>query len=208
MIDPRDYIEDGFYRRRVNVGRNFFALNGSMMYSHASFLKSDVNFQKYDLTFYGTINSFRSSKLDFKLYGFYNNGNLPYQLFYSVPGNIDLASKSFSFRTLQVNEVLSDRAVSLYLEYNFRDELFKLLRIPGLKNWGIQLNTFFNSLYSNPSFDAKRNLLLKTETYLHPFYEVGFSIGHVLLPIQVEFAWKINYRNENNFRVGLNTFAF
>ena len=150
-IDPRDYIEDGIFRRRVGMGKSYFTLEGSMMYSNSGFIKSDADFTKYDLTFLGTINSFRSSRLDFKFYGFYNNGKLPFQLYYSVPGNFDLASKSFSFRTLQVNEVLSDRALTLNLEYNFRDELFKLLGIPGLKDWGIQLNTFFNALYSNPS---------------------------------------------------------
>ena len=205
-IDFRDYIEDGFYRRRVNTGKTFFTLEGSMMYSNSGFLKSEVDFNKYDFTFYGTINSFRTARFDYKLYGFYNNGKLPFQLYYAIPGNFDLASKSFSFRTLQINEVISDRAFSLNLEYNFRDELFKLLRIPGLKDWGIQLNTFFNALYTNPSGDAKLNPLLTSRHYLHPFYETGFSIGHVLVPLQIEFGWKLNYRGGNNFRVGLNTF--
>jgi len=205
-IDFRDYIEDRFYRRRVNTGKTFFTLEGSMMYSNSGFLKSDVDFNKYDFTFYGTINSFRTARFDYKLYGFYNNGKLPFQLYYAVPGNFDLASKNFSFRTLQVNEVISDRAVSLNLEYNFRDELFKLLGIPGLKDWGIQLNTFLNIMYSNPSDDAKFNTLLQSKSYLLPFYETGFSIGHVLVPIQIEFAWKLNYLDENNFRIGINTF--
>ncbi|MCK7523153.1 MAG: DUF5686 family protein [Ignavibacteriales bacterium] len=99
-IDPRNYIEDGLYRRRVSMGKSYFTLEGSMMYSNSGFIKSDADFTKYDLTFLGTINSFRSSRLDFKFYGFYNNGKLPFQLYYSAPGNFDLASKSFSFRTL------------------------------------------------------------------------------------------------------------
>lgn len=207
-IDPRNYIEDGFYRRRVNMGRNYFTLEGSLMYSNTNFLNSDVDFKKYDLTLFGTINSFKSSKLDLKLYGFYNTGKLPYQLFYSVPGNLDFASKSFSFRTLQVNEVISDRGVSLNIEYNFRDELFKLLGIPGLKDWGIQLNTFLNALYSNPSSEVQANPLFNSKIYLKPFYEMGFSFGHVLIPLQIEFAWKLNHRGDSNFRVGMNTIIF
>jgi hypothetical protein len=205
-IDPRDYIEDGFYRRRVNMGKSFFTLEGSIMYSDSDFLKSDADFKKYDMSFYGVINSFRTSRFNYKLYGFYGSGKLPFQLFYSAPGNIDYASKSFSFRTLRVNEALTDRAISLYVEYNLQDELFKLLEIPGLKDWGIQLNTFLNVLYSNPSAEAKLNPLLQPKSYLLPFYETGFSIGHVLVPIQLEFAWKLNYLNGNNFRIGLNTF--
>jgi hypothetical protein len=46
---------------------------------------------------------------------------------------------------------------------------------------------------------------MKSKNYLLPFYETGFSIGHVLVPIQFEFAWKLNYLNGNNFRIGVNT---
>lgn len=204
-IDPRDYIEDGLYRRRVNLGSSFFMINGSAMYSKSDFLKSEADFEKYDLTFRGTINSFRSTRFDYRIYGTYNNGELPIQLFYAVPGNIDYASKSYSFRTLEVNEVLTDRSISVYLEYNFRDELFRLLGIPGLQDWGIQLNTFLNVLYSNPSNEAKSNPNFYSKSYLLPLYETGFSIGHVLVPLQLEFAWKLNYLNGNNFRIGLNT---
>lgn len=204
-IDPRNYIEDGLYRRRVNVGGSFFVIDGSAMYSKSDFLKSEADFEKYDLTFRGTINSFRSTRLDYRIYGLYNNGELPIQLFYAVPGNIDYASKSFSFRTLEVNEVLTDRSLSVYLEYNFRDELFRFLGIPGLQDWGIQLNTFLNALYSNPSNEAKNKPNFQSKSYLHPLYETGFSIGHVLVPLQLEFAWKLNYLNGNNFRIGLNT---
>lgn len=205
-FDPRDYIEDGFYRRRVNFGQSYFKISGSLTHSSTNLLKSDVNFDKYEMILTGNVNSFKSSNLNFKLNAVYNTGELPYQLFYSIPGNLDLASKSLSFRTLRVNEVLSDRAISLWLEYNFRDELFKLLGIPGLKDWGIQLAAFMNGLYSNPSKEAKANQLFKSNDYLTPFYEAGFSLWHLLIPLQIEFAWKLNYRGQNNFRVGLNTF--
>lgn len=205
-IDFRNYIEDGYYRRRVSTGKTFFTLEGEMMFSNSSFLKSDAYFERYELTFYGNIKSFKTSSLDYKLYGFYNSGKLPFQLYYAAPGNFDLASKSFSFRTLQINEVISDRAFTLNLEYNLRDELFKLLSIPGLKDWEIQFNTFFNALYTNPSGAAKINPLFQSKSYLLPFYETGFSIGHVLVPIQIEIAWKLNHRDGNNFRIGLNAF--
>jgi hypothetical protein len=207
-IDPRNYVEDGLYRRRVTMGDSYFTLQGSFSYSDPGFLKSGADFKKYDLTFFSSINSFGSTKLDLKLYGCYSDGNLPYQLLYSLPGNFDLAFKSFSFRTLNVTEVLSDRVLSLNLEYNIRDELFKIAGIPGLRDWGIQLTTFVNTFYSNPSQSTKQNPLFKSKEYLLPFYEVGFSIGHVLVPIQAEFAWKLNHRDGNNFRAGLNAFVF
>lgn len=199
-IDPRDYIEDGLYRRRVNIRNAFYTLEGSWKHSNSNFLKSDVDFNKYDLTFFGAANSFGSSTLNLKLYWFYSSGRLPFQLYHAVPGNFDLTSKNFSFRTLNVNEVLLDRGVTLNFEYNFRDELFKLLGIPGLKNLGIQMNAFFNLLYSNPSNTAKPK-----QSYSHPFYETGFAVGHLLVPLQLEFGWKLNYLDGNKFRIGLNT---
>lgn len=207
-IDPRYYIEDGLFRRRISMGKSYFTLEGSFSYSNSGFLKSEANFRKYELTFNSVINSFGSTRLDLKLYGFYTDGILPFQLLYSAPGNFDLAFKSFSFRTLKLNEVLSDRALSLNAEYNFRDDLFKLLKIPGLKDWGIQLTTFLNVLYSNPSTKAQANPLYNSKVYLNPFYEAGFSLGHILIPLQIELAWKLNHRDENNFRVGVNTIIF
>ena len=207
-FDPRSYIEDGLYRRRVTMGKSYFTVEGSFSYSNPGFLRSEADFRKFDLTFGGTISSFGSTKLDAKIYGCYTDGDLPYQLLYSIPGNFDLAFKNSSFRTLNINEVLSDRVLSLNLEYNFRDELFKIAGIPGVQNWGIQLTTFVNAFYSNPSQSIKQNPLFKSKDYLLPFYEAGFSIGHVLVPIQFEFAWKLNHRDANNFRFGLNAFVF
>lgn len=199
-IDPRNYIEDGFYRRRVNLGNSYYTLEGTLKYSNSKFLKSEADFTKYDLTFFGVANSFGSSTINLKLYWFSSSGRLPFQLYYSVPGNFDLTSKNFSFRTLNVNEVLLDRGVTLNFEYNFRDELFKTIGIPGLKNLGIQMNAFFNVLYSNPSGTSNPK-----QSYLHPFYETGFSIGHLLVPLQLEFGWKLNYLDGNNFRIGFNS---
>jgi len=41
-------------------------------------------------------------------------------------------------------------------------------------------------------------------TFKHPFYELGFGIGQGIIPFKIEFMWKLNYLDGNNFRVGLN----
>ena len=207
-LDFRNYIEDGFFRRRTSLGKSYIIFTGDITYSPKSFLKSGVNFTKYDLFTFGTINTFKSAKLNFRIQGVYNDGLLPYQMLYALPGNIDLASKHFTFRTLNVNEILGSRVVTLNLEHNFRDEIFKWLGIPGLKNWEIQLNTFLNAAYSTLGNETKNNLPIPVKEFKHPFYEIGFGLSHVLFPIELEFAWKLNYRNGNNFRIGLNTFVF
>jgi hypothetical protein len=143
-----------------------------------------------------------------KVYGMYNNGTLPYQDMYALPGNINLISKQYTFRTLRINEVFGERLVTLNLEHNFGSELFRMLNIPLLKEWDITLNTFFNAAVSEVGQKSAELLLTDLNTFPHPFYEIGFAIGQGIFPIQLEFAWKLNYRGSNNFVVSINTFVF
>jgi hypothetical protein len=138
----------------------------------------------------------------------YNVGALPYQDMYALPGNINLLSKSFTFRTLKVNEIFGERVATLNLEYNFRDEIFKLLKVPGFKDWEITLNVFFNSAITEIGDESAALLPVEIETFNKPFYEIGFGLGQGIIPFQLEFAWKLNYRGSNNFVISLNTFAF
>jgi len=207
-IDFRDYIEDGFTRRRITRNNTYVTLGGDITYSNPKVLNSGLDFRKYHFNVSGGLNTFKAANLNFRIEGNYNEGILPFQLLYSVPGNIDLASKRFTFRTLNVNEVIGENVVTLFLEHNFKDEIFKWLRIPGLRDWEIQLNVFFNSALSTVGSKTQNYIPYKSREFKRPFYEAGFGIGHVLFPIQLEFTWKLNYRSENNFRVSLNSFIF
>jgi Family of unknown function (DUF5686)/CarboxypepD_reg-like domain len=207
-LDLRNYIEDGFFRSRISQGDSYIILDGDITYSNKSLLKSNLNFTKYEISAYGRLNTFKSSYVDIKVYGMYNNGELPFQLLFSSPGNVDALFQYFSFRTLNINEFFGDRIVNIFLENNFRDELFRLLRIPGLKDSEILLNTFLNIGISEISNRSQTILIQPEKTLTHPFYEIGFGIGHVLIPLKIEFAWKLNYRGKNNFRAGINTFFF
>ena len=89
---------------------------------------------------------------------------------------------------------------------NLGSELFRFLRIPGLKYWDIQLTAFLNIAYSDISLASKSILITPVQSFRHPFYEIGFGIGHILIPLELDFAWRLNYRGENNFRIGINTF--
>ena len=207
-IDFRDYIEDGFFRRRVLLGNSYIIFNGDITYSNKNFLNSGIDFTEYELYAHGRLNTFKSAYLNFRIYGMYNNGKLPFQLLYSSPGNVDALYQNYSFRTLYINEIFGDRVLNIFLENNFRDELFRLLKVPGLKDLEIMLNTFLNIGFSEVSDRSKSILVHEVKTFTHPFYEIGFGIGHVLVPFKIEFAWKLNYRGSNNFRVGINTFFF
>ena len=55
---------------------------------------------------------------------------------------------------------------------------------------------------------TKANLPVIIKEFPHPFYEIGFGLGQGILPISLEFAWKLNYRGDNNFRFSLNMIVF
>jgi len=107
-----------------------------------------------------------------------------------------------------VNEIFGERVATLNLEYSFRDEIFKLLKVPGFKDWEITLNVFFNSAITEIGDESAALLPVEIKTFNKPFYEIGFGLGQGIIPLQLEFAWKLNYRGSNNFVISLNTFAF
>ena len=86
--------------------------------------------------------------------------------------------------------------------------MFKLLKVPGLKDWEITLNLFFNSAVSEIGSESAAILPPEVQTFNKPFYEIGFGIGQGIIPLKLEFAWKLNYRGENNFVIAINSFVF
>ena len=207
-LDFRDYIEDGYFRRRTSQGSSFVLFSGDVTFSDADLLSSKLDYTTYKLNSSGFIRTFRSASLSFRLFGMFNEGPLPYQDLYSLPGNIEYLSKHGTFRTLDVNEVLGEKVITLNVEHQFRDELFRMLNIPGLKNWEITLNLFFNIALSEIEEELEAIYPVPIKQFPHPFYEIGFGLGQGIIPMQLEFAWKLNYRDGNNFRVSLNAFVF
>lgn len=207
-LDFRDYIEDGYFRIRTSFGSSYTNFSGEVTYANTGWLGSDLGFTTYRFYINNFTRTFRSTSLNIRIFGMYNDGALPYQDMYALPGNINLLSKSFTFRTLRVNEIFGDRVAALNLEYNFRDELFKLLNIPGFKDWEITLIAFLNSGVTEIGDESAALLPVEIKTFNKPFYEIGFGLGQKIIPLQLEFAWKLNYRDGNNFVVSLNMFAF
>ncbi len=203
-IDFRDYIEDGFFRRRTSLGRSYVLFSGDVTYSNPDFLGSELNFTTYEASASAFIRTFKSAFMNINLYGRLTDGVTPYQDLYSLPGNIDVVFNSNTFRTLSINEIIGDKIFTLHLTHDFRDEIFRALNIPGLKNWEIMWSLIFNAALADITPETSAVLTNPVKSFKHPFYELGFGLGQGLLPFKLEFMWKLNYRDGNNFRVGLN----
>ena len=203
-VDFRDYIEDGYFRRRTSLGRSYILFSGDITYSDPDFLNSNLKFTTYELSARAFIRTFKSASMNIKLYGRSTDGATPYQDLFALPGNIDIVFNPQTFRTLNVNEIIGDRILTLNFTHDFRDELFRMLNIPGIKNWEIMLSLIFNSAIADVTSKTETILTNPVKSLKHPFYEIGFGVGQGLLPFKLEFMWKLNYRDGNNFRVGLN----
>ncbi len=206
IIDFRKYIEDGFFRRRI-APRSNIIFEGSALISDKKTLRSNLDFKQYELEVYGALPTLGNWSLNFYGNRIFSNGKVPFQMLYALPGNINAASKNNSFRTLRIGEIFGDEVTTIYLKHNFQDDLFKFSQIPILKDLQLQLSTYMNIAMSDISKESREILLSDYKKFAKPFYELGFSIGHLLIPLNFEFTWKLNYRGKNNFVFGINSFA-
>jgi uncharacterized protein DUF5686/carboxypeptidase-like protein len=207
-FDFRKFIEDGYFRRRVSGTNSIPILKLEALISDSKTLKSNLSFEIYKARLSGRLSSFKSAYFGYSISGVFSDGPTPFQMLYALPGNIESGGKEFTFRSLRIGEVYGDRVAMIGLKHDFRDEFFRLLNFPLLKDLQILFSTHVNLGWLNIS-NASRNILLEQpdNIFKSPFIEAGFSIGQMLLPIQFEFTWKVTHRGENNFVFGLNTFA-
>jgi len=208
-LDYRNYIEDGFFRRRVSGSSGYDIWGVDFEFANNSIMKSDRDFSKISLSLDGRKNGFRSHVINYRFSSNFSTGSLPVQTYFSLPGNINGLGKSESFRTLKFGEVFGDKTSTLFLEYNFNDDFFRMLSVPLLKDANLFVTFYLSSALTSIRDENLSSLtFVPSEKFGKPFYESGFSIAHPLFPLVFEFTWKLNYRNGNNFTFGINSFAF
>lgn len=204
-IDFRNYIEDGMYRRRILGGGGYITLGGDVTVSNNSLLATDLSYKNYEMRINGSLNTLGSGSLGFRVFGFYADNAIPIQHYHSLPGNIELTGRDYSFRTLNVNEITADRGITIMLNHNLRDELFRSLGFAFLTKIDVQLNHYFNMSWTSVSAESKTYNGGAFTEFKKPFIETGFGIGHALFPFTFEFSWKLTHRGNNNFRFGIAT---
>ncbi|MBK8944853.1 MAG: carboxypeptidase-like regulatory domain-containing protein [Ignavibacteriae bacterium] len=203
-LDFRKFIEDGFFRRRI-PRRNHIIFEGAALISDEKILKSENDFLIFELNTYGAFSTADNWMMEFYANKIFSNGAVPFQMLHALPGNISSAGKNNSFRTLRIGEVFGDDVTEIFLKHNFGDELFTIAQIPFIKDLQLQFAVHINAAISNISSESKNILLHNSAIFKKPFYELGFSLGHLLIPMNFEFTWKLNYRGKNNFVFGINT---
>lgn len=213
QLDFRKYIEDGYFRRRIGQQNKFnFVLSGDALFSNTGTIKSNLDFQLYRFSLNGYFPTYKSASMNFVLSGVYSNGPVPFQMMYSLPGNIESSSQSFTLRTIRTGDLFGDRVLVLSVENNLNDELFRFFGLTFINDLQLNLSVHFNAALLEISPKSKQIFPNPLEMmpqffteYKSPFYELGFGIGHPLFPFRLEFSWKLNYFGKNNFVFGINT---
>lgn len=210
QIDFRKFIEDGYFRRKINTEPGYIILSGNVLISSSGLLKSSLEFSQFRFSIDGSVPLFASASSRISLLGISSTNSIPYQMLYSLPGNIESASQSFTMRTLSTGEIFGDRSITFSIENNLNDELFRLIGLKFLIDQQLNLSVHFNTALISISKQSKNILPLNIRNaslieFKKPFAEIGFGIGQQLFPFRLEFTWKLNYRGANNFVIGLNT---
>ncbi|MFH1197090.1 MAG: DUF5686 family protein [bacterium] len=204
-IDFRNYIEDGYFRTRYSEGKSFITFSGGITHSSKKLFNSNMDFTIYNAKIQGVLNSYRLTALTYKLFSSYSNDAVPYQMLYSLPGTIDGAGGDMAFRTTRIGDYFGSNVYTLNLQYDFYDEFFRTFPVPLLKDCNLQVSAFFNAGWTDISKKSKDILPVSCEPLTKPLMEVGFGIGYMLLPIKLEFAWRLSHKDRNPFSIGLNT---
>jgi hypothetical protein len=205
-FDFRKYIEDGYVRRRINGENGYIMLSGEVFHSNKELLKSSLEFNTYRVTLKGGVGTFGAAEFQFVAEAFLSDGAVPVQMLHALSGNINSAGKSFSFRTIRPSEVYGDKCLAIYTEHDFKDELFDL--IPLMKNSKLIFTVHMNAALIDLSEKSGNIVKAQPKLFTKPFVEAGFGIGHLMSPFVLEFTWKLNHADGNNFVIGLNSFIF
>ncbi|MBI5727777.1 MAG: carboxypeptidase-like regulatory domain-containing protein [Ignavibacteriales bacterium] len=203
QIDFRDYMEDGLQRRRMGSGKGYILISGEYLISDKK-LGSEKDFTISRLKINGRIPGFKETSLSYVLEGVYANKGLPWQKMIAMQGGGDGFITDQSFRTFWVNEFFGDRTAELHFNYNFSDTWLRATDISFLKQAGLGLTTFFSAALLSTSNATKQFSSRVSKELLHPLYEAGFGLSYPKFPMSIEFAWRINYREGNRFKIGVN----
>ncbi len=197
-LDFRRYIENGLFRSRLK-SNNYIIFEGSFG-KELNLLK----YEKYNFESYGSLRTFKSASLRFYVDTYFSNGPVPFQMLEALPGNINGVGKIRTFRTLGIGEIYGDKVTTVFLEHDFKDELFKLLGIPYVKDWQLSLSTHLNIAISKLSGKSKDIIPANFIEFDKPFVELGFGVGQILFPFKLEFTWRLNHFGNRDFVIGLN----
>lgn len=205
-LDTRDYIDNAGVLSRLGggIGQHFFSVGAEI--SQPDFIASDFTFTLFTASLIGSFDLRLFGHTRYRLFGGIGTGSVPTQKIFNFIPSIPYLSSQWKFRTLDFREFSGDRIATLFVEHNFKDQIFRWLQIPLLKSSGWGLVFFGSAGWSDIRSESFVLQTIPTRTANTPFYEIGFGIDQIFLLFRLDVAWRMNhFRNGKNFMIGISS---
>lgn len=125
-----------------------------------------------------------------------NYGIMLEQNLFHLPGYYGTFSSPKLFNSLTIDDYTGDKFVTVFLENNFSNIIYKFLGLPYLKDTKFDFLVFAKYGWIN------EEPLIHSSKYL---YETGFGIGNILTFLRLDFCWRLQPYYKSNFKVILST---
>lgn len=197
-LNKYKFIDDSGTRTALRINQNQFIISAEIVKA-----LNNNGFLKYNFGFKSDIRCFGNTSLSANAIISFSNIYLPIQFLNALEGRMMGISKNNTFRTIEAGTAYGEESAALNLTYNLQDELFKVTGLNLLRQWEILMYCYFNIGYISNS-DNNINNEISLYNYKKPLMESGFGLGHRLLPMSLEFTWRLNYLKEKTFQFTIN----
>jgi hypothetical protein len=193
--------------RRGSLGSNYpiIALRYAKgLKGNNGFLKSDFNYDKWELNITHDFSAGRLGQLSYILRGGITNGILPIVLLEVQKGNDTYYYNPYAFNNMNRYEFVSDKYISLMLQHNFGS--FPFNYFPGIKKLKWRSLFTFKGVYGDMSEANKTANAYYDNTVPYrfsipnrsPYMETGVGIENIFKLLRIDAVWRMNYLNNPN----------
>jgi hypothetical protein len=199
------YITQHF--RRGSLGSNYPIIN--LTYTKGfkidnGFLKSDFNYNKWNLNVQHDFSYGRLGQLSYTLQAGITKGILPILLLEVQKGNDTYYNNPYAFNNMNRYEFVSDKYASILLQQNFGS--FPFNYIPAIKKWKWRSLVTFKSVIGNMTEENKvANGYYDPTIDYHftipnrvPYMEAGVGIENIFKLLRLDAVWRLNYLQNKN----------
>ncbi len=201
-FDARDVLDNAGEIMRIG-GRNHIPTIG-VGFHHIDLASGSWDVASLHGSISGAFDLGRPGVVTYKLAADRANDALPTQMLYNLRGGIAYLTAGAGFRTLEFREFGGDARVTSTFTYNFRDWLFRWLRVPLLSDYGLGLELFANGGWTSMQDETARLQTVHAAEAKRPFWEAGFGIDGILSIFRIDMAWRLNhFREGRSMFIGL-----
>lgn len=186
------YIDYGWITE-PDISQDYTYIKLSSDFSPPGFLDSDLKYSNFHLYIDKHNKLTRLLNLNLILMGGIQFGDKALQHLFHLPGSYGTFGKSNLLRSVRSDKYLGDRYYCLFIQNNFRNNIFKMLHIPWLKNSKLELLTFFNA--------GKIRSLQQEDHYKYSdVWEAGIGFGNIINFFRLDLSWG-KIRNSSDYNI-------